>query len=62
LARTDAGSDALRYASRLDDNRDAAQVKTHDLRDALNSLREEQPVPASTRAFGCGIVRPKNAL
>jgi peroxiredoxin len=52
----------LRYAGRLDDNRDATQVKHHDLRDALTSLLAGQTVPESTRAFGCGIVRPNTAL
>jgi peroxiredoxin len=52
----------LRYAGYIDDNRDPAQVKRHDLRDALNALLENRPVPAATRAFGCGIVRPNTGL
>ena len=52
----DAGK-VLRYAGRIDDNRDPAQVKTRDLRLSLDALRTGSVVPAESRPFGCAIVR-----
>jgi peroxiredoxin len=47
----------LRYHGRIDDNhRDPARVTSHDLRNALDALIDEKPVPiAETTAFGCSI-------
>jgi peroxiredoxin Q/BCP len=47
----------LRYAGRLDDSRDAAEVKSHDLPVALDAVLAGGTPLAETRAFGCGIVR-----
>lgn len=53
----DAGH-VLRYAGRIDDNREAAQVKTRDLAAALDALAAgKPPAQGDTRAFGCAIVR-----
>lgn len=54
------GKGILRYHGRIDDNRDALQVKTRDLRNALDLLIAGQaPNPAETVAFGCAIPRGK---
>lgn len=46
----------LRYRGRIDDSRDVAKVKTHDLRNALDDLIKGSPVRvADTRPFGCSI-------
>ncbi len=47
----------LRYQGRLDDSREAAEAKTHELTDALEAVAANKPAPASLAAFGCGIVR-----
>ncbi|MBX3188333.1 MAG: thioredoxin family protein [Labilithrix sp.] len=47
----------LRYHGRIDDNhRDAAQVGSHDLRDALDALLQGKAPPVSeTTAIGCSV-------
>ena len=48
----------LRYAGRIDNSRNPADVKTHDLSDAVSGLLSGQtPKQGDTRAFGCAIVR-----
>lgn len=43
----------LRYVGRIDDS-DIKEVKSHDLRNALDALLEGKPVPVEkTRTFGC---------
>lgn len=50
----------LVYHGRIDDARDPAKIKTHDLRDALTALLAGKSVPkATTKAFGCTIKRVK---
>jgi peroxiredoxin len=44
------------YMGNVDDNQDAASVKTHGLRDALDALLAgKAPAKAVTKQFGCGI-------
>jgi peroxiredoxin len=52
----------LRYHGRIDDNRVEADVRTHDLRNALDALLAGKlpPEPNKT-AFGCAIARAQNA-
>jgi len=46
----------LQYKGRIDDNRNAAAVKTHDLTNALDAmLAGRKPVVQETRPFGCSI-------
>lgn len=46
----------LRYRGRIDDSRDPAQVKSHDLRNALDDLVAGGPVRVpDTKPFGCSI-------
>jgi peroxiredoxin len=46
----------LRYRGRIDDSREARQVKSPDLRNALDDLVEGRGVKAAdTRPFGCSI-------
>lgn len=46
----------LQYKGRIDDNRYPAQVKTHDLRNALDAiLQGRKPPVQETRPFGCSI-------
>jgi len=46
----------LRYRGRIDDSRDPAQVKSHDLRNALDDMAAgKTPKVADTRPFGCSI-------
>ncbi|GEM_PF-42659 len=48
----------LRYAGRIDDSREAGEVKTRSLRDAIHALLTGVPFSkADTPAFGCAIVR-----
>lgn len=47
----------LRYAGRIDDSRDLAEVKHHDLTDAIHALLTGKEPPKATRAFGCAIVK-----
>lgn len=48
----------LRYHGRIDDDRSGANVKSQDLRHALDAVLAGQPVPvAETKAFGCTIKR-----
>ncbi len=48
----------LRYHGRIDDDRSGANVKSQDLRNALDAVLAGQPVPvAETKAFGCTIKR-----
>jgi hypothetical protein len=48
----------LRYHGRIDDDRSGANVKSQDLRQALDAVLGGQPVPvAETKAFGCTIKR-----
>ncbi|MBI3118068.1 MAG: redoxin domain-containing protein [Candidatus Hydrogenedentes bacterium] len=44
----------LRYAGRIDDSEDPAQVKQHDLRDAIDALLADKPlVVEKTKTMGC---------
>ncbi|MBI4392670.1 MAG: thioredoxin family protein [Euryarchaeota archaeon] len=46
----------LAYQGRIDDNRDATQVKRHELREAIEALFAGRPVGLEeTPAFGCSI-------
>jgi len=46
----------LQYKGRIDDNRNVAEAKTHDLRNALDSiLAGHKPSVQETRPFGCSI-------
>lgn len=48
----------LAYHGRIDDSQNPANVKSHDLRKALEALLAgKRPDPAETRAFGCTIKR-----
>jgi peroxiredoxin len=48
------------YHGRIDDSRRASDVKSEDLRNALNELLAGKPVAvAETKAFGCTIKRIK---
>ena len=48
----------LRYHGRIDDDRSGANVKSQDLRNALDAVLAGQAVPvAETKAFGCTIKR-----
>jgi peroxiredoxin len=48
----------LRYHGRIDDDRSGANVKSRDLRNALDAVLAGQAVPvAETKAFGCTIKR-----
>lgn len=48
----------LVYHGRIDNNRDAAQVQSNELRDAINAVIDGKPVAKSeTKAFGCSIKR-----
>ena len=50
----------LVYHGRIDDNRNADNVKTKDLRETLDALLAGKAVPkAETKAFGCTIKRVK---
>jgi len=47
---------SLQYKGRIDDSRYPEQVKTHDLRNALDSILAGQKPPVQeTRPFGCSI-------
>jgi peroxiredoxin/mono/diheme cytochrome c family protein len=49
-------SGVLRYRGRIDDQRDPRQVKSRDLRSALEAVLSGQPVAqAETKPFGCAI-------
>src|SRR6202030_2747816 len=49
-------SGVLRYRGRIDDQRDPAEVKSHDLRAALDAVLAGRPVAKSeTLPFGCVI-------
>ncbi len=50
-------SRTLRYAGRIDDSREVAEVKTHEFTDAIEAVATGKEPPKATRAFGCGIVR-----
>jgi peroxiredoxin len=46
----------LVYHGRIDDNRDPANVTTHDLRNALDTVAVgKKPPVAETRPFGCSV-------
>ncbi|GAB4456487.1 MAG: hypothetical protein OHK0029_14540 [Armatimonadaceae bacterium] len=47
----------LRYAGRIDDNREEPQVTREDLRDALEAVLNGGTVPEETLPFGCALVR-----
>ncbi|MDQ3815258.1 MAG: redoxin domain-containing protein, partial [Armatimonadota bacterium] len=50
----------LSYHGRIDDNKNADEVKNRDLRAAIEAVVAGQPVPVKeTTAFGCGIKRVK---
>lgn len=53
-------SNKLLYHGRIDNSRDATQVNTSELRDALEATLASKPVPKATaNAFGCTIKRPE---
>lgn len=55
-------SGAVRYRGRIDDNRDPAQVTTHDLQAALDAVLAGRKVArAETPAFGCTILMGQTA-
>ena len=46
----------LQYKGRIDDNRNPAEVKTHDLSNALDAiLARKKPSVQETKPFGCSI-------
>ncbi|RPI04223.1 MAG: thioredoxin family protein [Ignavibacteriae bacterium] len=48
------------YHGRIDDSRRVSDVKSEDLRNALNAILSGKPVPVTeTKAFGCSIKRIK---
>lgn len=50
----------LLYHGRIDDSRDASKIKTHDLKETLNTLLAGKSVEKTkTKAFGCTIKRVK---
>lgn len=50
----------LVYHGRIDDSRNAAEIKTHDARATLDALLAGKAVPRNeTKAFGCTIKRVK---
>jgi peroxiredoxin len=53
-------SNKLLYHGRIDNSRDASQVVSSELRDALEATLAGKPVPKATaNAFGCSIKRPE---
>ena len=49
----------LRYTGRMDDGEKPGSAKTHDTRNALNALLNNQPIPVEkTKTFGCSIKWP----
>lgn len=49
----------LRYTGRIDDGEKPGSAKTHDTRNALDALLNNQPVPVEkTKTFGCSIKWP----
>ena len=57
----DAGG-VLRYRGRVDDSAKVAQVKSPDLKNALEAVLAGKPVPtAATTAFGCSVKWKKQA-
>lgn len=49
----------VRYHGRVDDSRDPEEVRSRDLKGALDALLQgQEPPQAETRAFGCAIPRP----
>ena len=52
-------SHVLRYAGRIDNSRETADVTTHEFADAVDALTtgDAAKLPKPTRAFGCAIVR-----
>ena len=54
------GNNKLLYHGRIDNSRDASQVNSNELRDALEATLAGKPVPKATaNAFGCAIKRPE---
>ena len=52
------GSNKLLYHGRIDNSRNAAQVETSDLRNALDAVLSDKPVEKTeAKAFGCSIKR-----
>lgn len=50
----------LQYHGRIDDNKNGSNIKTKDLREALDALLAGKAVPRTeTKAFGCSIKRVK---
>jgi peroxiredoxin len=48
----------LVYHGRIDESKDEADARSHDLQNAINALLSGKPVPvAETKAFGCSIKR-----
>src|SRR5262249_49782881 len=49
---------ALVYHGRIDESKDEADARSHDLANAIDALGGGKPVPvAETKAFGCSIKR-----
>jgi hypothetical protein len=56
------GQGVVRYRGRIDDNRDAAKVTTHDLKNALEAVSSGQKVARTEApAFGCTILTAEPA-
>lgn len=52
------GSNKLVYHGRIDNSRNAAQIETHDLRNAIDAILAGKAVEKTeAKAFGCGIKR-----
>jgi len=50
------GERILRYRGRVNDNKDTAAAKSHDLTNAIDALLAGKPVEtAETKAFGCSV-------
>ncbi|MBC8140522.1 MAG: redoxin domain-containing protein [Armatimonadetes bacterium] len=52
-------SHVLRYAGRIDDAREIADVTTHEFESAIEAVASgnDAGIPKATRAFGCAVVR-----
>lgn len=52
------GDKTIIYHGRIDDNRDASKVTSHDLKNALDEFLAGKDITVNnTKAFGCGIKR-----
>ena len=53
---------AVKYRGRVDDSLKEPEIKSHDLKDALDAVLAGKPVPnPTTKAFGCGVKWKKAA-